>query len=271
MIQLPQNVKHQIHSIGSNTVERQCCIVDKTIDVNTSEILSIDPFVIQYDGEKYFFTKNKSDVIPSDCNYGLLTQRKPQRTDLLQENIHCISWLKHPLMGSPTSNEIVKTWKGRFHYKKETDDPNGKGLRSPQLGALYSFMAEAQSPKGRNIIVMPTGTGKTETMLSILIANQCERILVTVPSDALRGQLANKFLTLGILKSFGIAEEQCLNPRVAIIKEGMSNIDDWNSIINESNVIVTTMPLLAGCSSEVIRLLSSKVSHVFVEPCPSAC
>lgn len=265
MIQLPQNVKHQIHSIGSNTVERLCCVVDKTIDVNTSEIISIDPFVIQYNGEKYFFTKHKSDAIPADCNYGLLTKRKPERRTFLQENIQCISWLKHPLMDSPTSNEIVETWKYRFHYKKETDDPDGRGLRSPQLGAIYSFMAEAQSPKSKNIIVLPTGTGKTETMLSILIANQCKRILVTVPSDALRGQLANKFLTLGVLKGFGIIEEQCLYPRVAIVREGMANIDDWNCIINESNVIVTTMPLLASCSSDVISLLSLNVSHVFVD------
>lgn len=265
MIQLPPKVKHQILSIGSNTVERLCCVVDSIIDVNTSVILSTEPFIIQYNGEKYFFTKNKSDAIPADCNYGLLTQRKPQRKAFLQENIHCISWLKHPLMGSPTSNEIVETWKGHFHYKKETDDPDGKGLRSPQLGALYSFMAEAQLPKGRNIIVMPTGTGKTETMLSILIANQCKRILVTVPSDALRGQLANKFLTLGVLKSFGIIEEQCLYPRVAIVREGMANTNDWNCIINESNVIVTTMPLLASCSSDVISLLSSNISHVFVD------
>ena len=265
MIQLPQNVKHQILSIGSNTVERLCCIDDITIDANASEILSINPFVIQFNGEKYFFTKNKSDAIPTDCNYGLLTQRKPQKRAFLQETIHCISWLKHPLMDSPTPIEIVETWKGRFHYKKETEDPNGKGLRSPQLGALFSFMAEAQSPKGRSIIVMPTGTGKTETMLSILIANQCKRILVTVPSDALRGQLAYKFLTLGVLKSFGIIEEQCLNPRVAIIKEGMSNIEDWNNLINESNVIVTTMPLLASCSSDVVGLISSSVSHIFVD------
>ena len=48
MIQLPQSVKHQILSIGSNTVERLCCMVDKTIDVNTSEILSIEPFIIQH-------------------------------------------------------------------------------------------------------------------------------------------------------------------------------------------------------------------------------
>ena len=76
MIQLPQNVKHQILSIGSNTVERLCCIIDNSIDVNASEILSIDPFVIQYNDEKYFFTKNKSDAVPSGCNYGLLDEKE---------------------------------------------------------------------------------------------------------------------------------------------------------------------------------------------------
>ena len=52
---------------------------------------------------------------------------------------------------------------------------------------------------------MPTGTGKTETMLSILVSMNCEKLLVIVPTDALRTQLAEKFLTLGVLKPPGCA------------------------------------------------------------------
>ena len=48
---------------------------------------------------------------------------------------------------------------------------------------------------------MPTGTGKTETMLSILVSEGCPKLLVVVPTDILRTQLADKFLTLGILKA----------------------------------------------------------------------
>jgi reverse gyrase len=43
---------------------------------------------------------------------------------------------------------------------------------------------------------MPTGTGKTETMLSILVSQECRKVMVVVPTDALRSQLYLKFLTL---------------------------------------------------------------------------
>lgn len=265
MIQLPKNIIHNVLTIKSNIVERLCLISDHSIDVSASEILSVNPFVVLYNGEKYFLSKDFHDSVPSDCTYGLLTKKKPQRNSFMREDIVCVAWLKHPEMSSPTSNQIVESWKNRFHYKRETGELGGEGLRTPQLGALHSFMAEAQSPRNRSIIVMPTGTGKTETMLSILVANQCEKVLVAVPSDALRGQLANKFLTLGVLKKFGIIDEKCHNPRVAVLKEGMSSVNDWRSLIGESNVIVTTMSLLSNCSPDVIGLLSSMVSHVFVD------
>jgi superfamily II DNA or RNA helicase len=46
---------------------------------------------------------------------------------------------------------------------------------------------------------MPTGTGKPETMLSVLDSSPSRKVLVVVPTDALRTQLADKFLTLGVL------------------------------------------------------------------------
>jgi superfamily II DNA or RNA helicase len=47
---------------------------------------------------------------------------------------------------------------------------------------------------------MPTGTGKTETMLAILVCAQLRRVLVIVPTSALRDQLTEKFLTLDMLQ-----------------------------------------------------------------------
>ena len=61
---------------------------------------------------------------------------------------------------------------------------------------------------------MPTGTGKTETMLAWLVAQRPERVLVVVPSTALRDQIATKFETLGILQLEGIVDRSALRPRV---------------------------------------------------------
>ena len=64
-------------------------------------------------------------------------------------------------------------------------------MQSARIGILYKQPAT---------IVIPTGTGKTETMLSALAAYAREPMLVVVPSDALRSQTARKFLTFGLLR-----------------------------------------------------------------------
>ena len=74
------------------------------------------------------------------------------------------------------------------------------GLRPPQIGAVHAVHAHWSVAETPATMVMPTGTGKTETMLSILVSACCPRVLVIVPTDALRTQIAEKFLTLGVLK-----------------------------------------------------------------------
>ncbi|WP_256592996.1 hypothetical protein [Porphyromonas macacae] len=38
-------------------------------------------------------------------------------------------------------------------------------------------------------------------MLATLISNKCKKLLVSVPSDSLRTQISEKFITLGLLKN----------------------------------------------------------------------
>lgn len=97
------------------------------------------------------------------------------------------------------SKQIAISWTGQFVFRKETD--NKPGLRSPQIGALHALMAHVESNEERAIVVMPTGTGKTETMLAFLIANVCQKVFVIIPSDALRNQTYKKFKSLGLLLS----------------------------------------------------------------------
>lgn len=90
-----------------------------------------------------------------------------------------------------TPNQIAESWNNKFCFVKETDEH--PGLRSPQIGALHALMAHVEDGEDSAIVVMPTGTGKTETMLSFLIANACKKVFVIVPSDALRSQTYCKF------------------------------------------------------------------------------
>ena len=78
-------------------------------------------------------------------------------------------------------------------------------LRSPQLGGIFAALGyEKSDEKNAATIVMPTGTGKTETILSIVVAGKFKKTLVIVPSDALREQTRTKFVELGLLRELGL-------------------------------------------------------------------
>lgn len=122
-----------------------------------------------------------------------------------------------------TSDEIANSWQGQFLFKKETC--SSKGLRSPQIGALHALLAHVEDGNESAIIVMPTGTGKTETMLAFLVANVCKKVFVIVPSDALRSQTCRKFKKLGLLKELGVVPYDIKMPIVSMIKNALDDLE----------------------------------------------
>src|SRR5690606_32345765 len=103
-----------------------------------------------------------------------------------------VKWLKHPNNLEHIPTEIVSSWKNAFNFKEEDAEIGLIGLRKPQIGAIHSILGHLTNANEIATVVLPTGTGKTETMLSVLVAGKCNKLLVTVPSDALREQLAGK-------------------------------------------------------------------------------
>ena len=263
MIKLPFEIIQLLWSCGNNRVEHLNGFATEFSEA-TFDIVSTSPFVIRANNTEILLTRDENDHSIDGYQYVVLTNKIPRKSEFLRGNILSIRWIKHPKIDTLRPEEITASWRGKFLYKKENIQESILGLRAPQLGAIYAFMSKAQIHHGRNIIVMPTGTGKTETMLSILIANQCAKVLVTVPSDALRDQLANKFLTLGVLHKFEIVTSDCSYPNVGIVKEGM-DYNGWYTLIEKSNVIITTMPLITNCESEIINLLKENISHLFVD------
>lgn len=161
-----------------------------------------------------------------------------------------------------TPEDIAHSWIGKFHYKKET--PNQPGLRGPQIGALHALLAHQEEEGGRCIVVMPTGTGKTETMLAFMVANQCKRIMVVVPSDALRNQLYEKFTTLGKLKELGVVDNNTRLPNVKKVDKTFSD-KEWGKVITENNVIVITMALATKIDKVIAGELHNQIDYLFVD------
>lgn len=124
------------------------------------------------------------------------------------------------------------------------------------------------------MIVMPTGTGKTETMLAVLTCQRLERLLVVVPTDALRDQISRKFVSLGILKHAAVLGAAAQFPVVGILQHRLTSIAEVDDYFMRCNVVVTTAPILARSTEEVQRRIAEVCSHLFIDeahhvPAPS--
>ena len=229
------------------------------------QLLHREPFVVTSSGINYLLTSNENLDIFNQYKYILLVTKKPKSNDLEAGTIRVKRWLKHPKFETLSPAQVLSSWENKFKFIQEDEANDVKGLRPPQMGALYSILSHLQNPEDKGIVVMPTGTGKTETMLATLVSNKCKKLLVSVPSDSLRTQISEKFITLGLLKEYGIVNEECHNPIVGIINSGITDIEVLRDFISKVNVVVTTMDILTDSTAEAKALYSQEFSHLFVD------
>ncbi len=111
---------------------------------------------------------------------------------------------------------------------------------------------------------MPTGTGKTETMLSAFCHTPV-RTMVIVPSDTLRTQIAGKFVTLGILPRIGAVSGDFRCPAVLVLKHGLETAEQAEDLTARANVIVATAQVLNSCTPEARASLAASCERLFVD------
>lgn len=176
-------------------------------------------------------------------------------------------WLVDEPGGHPDPPESVAAIEaslaGRFRFVEAT--PLTDGLRAPQLGALHAILAEDSLGTAKPItIVLPTGTGKTETMLAVY-CHRPMRTLVVVPSDSLRTQIGNKFATLGFLPLVGAVDGDYLAPSVGIVKSRLETAADAQQLVDSAAVIVATSSVLSRCTEEALGVLNGAVGRLFID------
>jgi len=139
-------------------------------------------------------------------------------------------------------------------------------FRRPQLGALYSILGYWKS--GVNdpaLVVMPTGTGKTETMLAVFVTERPEHLLVIVPTATLRNQIAEKFERLGILQTKGILSSESLRPVVGRLEHTIKEKQDAISFVKDTNVIVATPQIFSHLSNEIYEIIVGFCTHLIID------
>ena len=178
-------------------------------------------------------------------------------------------WRKHPGLLQYSVEKIqqqrdaiLASWKPGIAYRSDAN--LGGGLRTPQLGALHAIAAHWSVSRKPGIIVMPTGTGKTEVMVATALASQSQTVLVIVPSDALRLQTARKFQTLGVLRKIGVVPDEFLYPVTGILRGVPKNEADI-AIFKCCNVVIATMSALAGATSSILNKIASLCTHLFID------
>jgi superfamily II DNA or RNA helicase len=162
---------------------------------------------------------------------------------------------------------VTESWRGAFSYIQEDEELGISGLRTPQLGALHAIQAHWSVSEEVATVVMPTGTGKTDTMIAVMVASGCERILVVVPTDALRTQLAHKFRTLGVLKNpgSGLLRDSALYPVVGSLKHTPATPKEAELFFGVCNVVVTTSSIAARCDDAVRKQIATLCPYLFID------
>lgn len=178
MITLPKYIINEVHSVGKNIVKR--CYGQEEINLdnkNDAIIKARSPlFIVEQDGRRIAITSKPNEMIPEDCPYAVLVQKIPTKSLFQNDELTYKGWLKHPKINESLSpEEIAQSWRGKFTFVEEDKSTGLKGLRQPQAEAIHAWLSSRNARKNRANIVMPTGTGKTETMLGIMIAGQCKK------------------------------------------------------------------------------------------------
>lgn len=165
-------------------------------------------------------------------------------------------------------DNIAKSWSGGVSFTEEKTE-NGQvvrsGFRSPQIGALHALASYWIVSSKVATIVMPTGTGKTETMIAASVQEQARCVLIIVPSDALRTQIAAAFSKLGILPKANLTEATAKPPVVTLLRKRPTSAEEVRALFKMSNIVVTTMSVAAGVTPEIQAAMAASSSHLFID------
>ena len=274
-IKLPQVLRIEAEENGNSIYQLGAPAWQGSAQVTSFREGKVDGFIIKRPKHPDVLLITNSAKPPASFTHVLrlkddsLRVKKGTGTDLLSG-----AWEIHPLRLQPLTGiaafeantiRVRDSWLDAFTYRREDSSNNRPGLRPPQIGSIYAVQSHWTVHSEPGTIVLPTGVGKTETMLSLLVAERCERLMVVVPTDALRVQISDKFLTLGLLKEFGVVSTTAEYPVVGILNHRPTVPNEAELFFRKCNVVITTMPLANQCSEKVMQRMASLSSCLFID------
>lgn len=210
--------------------------------------------------------KKTSSKIIDNYDKILLIKEWDLKDDSFTYNKNVYVWYKHPSMNEVEINHtylqsIKESW-NNFKIIEENKELWIEWLRKPQVGALYSIISNYTINNQTFTIVMPTWTWKTETMLAVLLKLKIDKLLIIVPSDALREQISWKFIKLWIFEKLQMIDWIVKKPVVWVLNTKLKNIEEF---VSKTNVIVSTINIIWWLSDEDQQKLWEMCSHLFID------
>lgn len=279
-IKLPQQEEILGRIAGKHTViqvRKKECIEDAKI--TSYQIERTKGILVETLSGRKIFIADRATQLPVGVTEQLLIKRGIE-IDHIQD--FCADsvgarWI-YPSTRLPSENTLIDSsnycekvsdsWKNQFFLKEEVRDGSKivqPGLRPPQIGAIYASLAYWKVSLDPATIVMPTGTGKTDTMVALLLNERLKRLMVVVPTSALRDQLAKKFSTLGFFRDFGLLSEMAFAPIVGILRNKPKTSGEVDEVFLRCNVVITTMAVAGQCEPLVQKRMAYHCSHLFID------
>lgn len=165
-------------------------------------------------------------------------------------------------MPSEIAEAVRTSWTHALQFREE--DKTSPGFRRPQIGALHAVAAHFSASTKPALVVMPTGTGKTEVMLSCMIMGKPKRLLVLIPSDALRTQTLHKFIRLGVLPTLGVLQHAVINPVVGVIKKTIRTEREIGEVA-PCNVLISTVASIQSMPASLLGKFLAIFDTVFFD------
>ena len=122
------------------------------------------------------------------------------------ERARCISTPLNLPISKGKLESVAESWGTRLSFAATEGS-----LRIPQRGALHALLAHWSKSADPATLVLPTGTGKTETLLLTILTKRPKKTLVLVPTDPLREQTFDKACTWGRLRDLGVLPENSVS------------------------------------------------------------
>jgi superfamily II DNA or RNA helicase len=200
----------------------------------------------------------------------------PQYDDLVSTVGSKLRWSNKDTIDNPkwadffTERENVSTAVlGKFLYIEESREKDGSikraGLRAPQIGAIHAVLGHWGYSSEPSTVVLPTGTGKTDCMISLATLKGMNCVLVVVPTDALRKQISEAFMSYGVLVRNGNVPLGIPYPVVGVLKTKFEDESEIKVFCNACNVIVSTVTLLGTFSDKHRKAFAEHCGELFID------